>query len=109
MIGMPPATAASNATMTPRFCAAPKISLPCFASSALLAVTTCLPCAMASSTSSRATPVPPISSMTMSMSRARVTANASAVTAAPPPTTPRARSTAVSATRAMRMARPARR
>ena len=43
MIGMPPATAASNATITPFACAAAKISLPCCASSALLAVTTCLP------------------------------------------------------------------
>ena len=29
MIGMPPATAASNATITPFACAAAKISLPC--------------------------------------------------------------------------------
>ena len=68
MIGMPPATAASNATITPFACAAAKISLPCRASSALLAVTTCLPCAIASSTSVRAGSMPPISSTTMSMS-----------------------------------------
>ena len=43
----PPATAASNATITPAFCAAAKISLPCKASSALFAVTTCLPLAIA--------------------------------------------------------------
>ena len=55
MMGTPPATAASNATITPRFCAALKISLPWVASSALLAVTTCLPCPMASSTSCFAT------------------------------------------------------
>ena len=42
--------------------AAAKISLPCCASSALLAVTTCLPCAIASSTSVRAGSMPPISS-----------------------------------------------
>ena len=54
MIGMPPATAASNATITPFFCAAAKIRLPCVASSALLAVTTCLPLAIASSTRSLA-------------------------------------------------------
>ena len=54
MIGMPPATEASKATITPFFCAAVKISLPCVASSALLAVTTCLPCRIASSTSSLA-------------------------------------------------------
>ena len=51
MIGMPPATAASKATITPLSCAAAKISVPCTASSALLAVTTCLPAAIASSTS----------------------------------------------------------
>src|ERR1700743_1963441 len=37
MIGMPPATAASNATITPCLRAASKISVPCTASSALLA------------------------------------------------------------------------
>ena len=54
MIGMPPATAASNATITPFAEAAAKISLPCCASSALFAVTTCLPFAIAASTSVRA-------------------------------------------------------
>ena len=71
MIGMPPATAASKATITPLAWAAAKISLPCFASSALLAVTTCLPLAMAASTSSLARVSPPISSTTMSMSGSR--------------------------------------
>ena len=52
MIGMPPATAASKATMTPFFCAAAKISVPCEASSALFAVTTCLPFSIAFSISS---------------------------------------------------------
>ncbi len=52
MIGIPPATAASNATITPLRCAASKISLPCTASSALFAVTTCLPLSIAASTSS---------------------------------------------------------
>ena len=47
MIGMPPPTAASNATITSFFCAAAKISLPWRARSALLAVTMCLPLAMA--------------------------------------------------------------
>ncbi len=56
MMGMPPATAASNATITPFSRAAAKISLPCTASNALLAVTTCLPAAIASSTSALATP-----------------------------------------------------
>ena len=39
MIGIPPATAASNATITPCRCADSKISLPCIAMSALFAVT----------------------------------------------------------------------
>ncbi len=56
MIGMPPATAASKATTTPFSRAAAKISVPCTASSALLAVTTCLPAAIASSTSAAGDP-----------------------------------------------------
>ena len=52
IMGMPPATAASKATITPRACAAAKISLPCTANKALLAVTTCLPLAMACNTNS---------------------------------------------------------
>ena len=59
---------ASNATITPFACAAAKISLPCRASSALFAVTTCLPFAIACSTNVRAGSMPPISSTTMSMS-----------------------------------------
>jgi hypothetical protein len=55
MIGIPPATAASNATITPRLEASAKMRLPCTASMALLAVTTCLPLAMAASTRSLAT------------------------------------------------------
>jgi hypothetical protein len=45
---------ASNATITPLACAAAKISLPYLATRCLLAVTTCLPLAMARSTSSLA-------------------------------------------------------
>jgi hypothetical protein len=56
MMGMPPATAASKATITPLAWAAAKISVPCTASNALLAVTTCLPAAIASITSWRAMP-----------------------------------------------------
>ncbi|MNV85127.1 hypothetical protein D3C71_1790580 [compost metagenome] len=52
--GMPPATAASKATITPFSRARAKISLPCTAISALFAVTTCLPLSMALSTNSRA-------------------------------------------------------
>ena len=56
IIGMPPATAASKATITPRSLAAAKISLPCTAIKALLAVTTCLPWAIAAKTNSLAIP-----------------------------------------------------
>ena len=80
MIGMPPATAPSNATITPFACAAAKISLPCRASSALLAVTTCLPLAIACRMNVRAGSMPPISSTTMSMSACASTTAASAVT-----------------------------
>ncbi len=111
MIGMPPATAASNATITPFACAAAKISLPWRASSALLAVTTCLPLAMASSTSVRAGSMPPISSMTMSMSGCASTTLASLVRLTPstPRVFSRATSSARSAIHVMRIGRPARR
>ena len=68
MMGMPPATAASNITITFFAAAAAKISLPCSANSFLLAVTTCLPLAMACITMSLAMVVPPMSSTTISMS-----------------------------------------
>src|ERR1041384_2066726 len=109
MMGMPPPTEASKATITPLFWAAAKISLPWVASSALLAVTTCLPCAIASSTSCFPTVYPPISSTTISTSLERATSNASGVTSARPPTIFFACSSALSATTEMRMARPARR
>src|SRR5687768_1062148 len=109
MMGTPPATAASNATITPFFCAAAKISLPCVARSALFAVTTCLPCRIASSTRSLATVYPPISSTTISTSSPRTTWKASATTFAFSPTILFARSSALSATTEIRIARPARR
>src|SRR5574341_1939430 len=109
MIGTPPATAASKATITPFFCAAAKISLPCMARSALLAVTTCLPCAIASSTRSLATVVPPISSTTISTSLPRTTLKASSTTFALVFTTDWAFFRSLSATTAIRIARPARR
>ncbi len=68
MMGMLTATAPSYATVTPCWRAAAKISLPCVASSALLAVTTCLPARMAASTHSRAGLVPPATSTTTSTS-----------------------------------------
>ena len=79
MIGMPPATAASNCTITFFSSASAKTSLPYSASSFLLAVTTCLPWRMASNTSSLAASVPPNTSATMSTSGWRTTSNGSAV------------------------------
>ena len=68
IIGIPPATAASYATLTPLASALAKISLPCSASKALLAVTICLPCSIAAKITSLAVVVPPINSTTMSTS-----------------------------------------
>ena len=68
IIGIPPATAASKATITLCFCAAAKISVPCLASKALFAVTTCLPFAIAFRTNSFVLVSPPISSQTISIS-----------------------------------------
>ena len=109
MIGTPPATAASNPTITPCFCAAAKISLPCTASIALLAVTRCLPFAIALRVSSFAIVYPPISSITMSMSGLATTSLPSATHRACPPVRRCARSRSLSATIAMRISRPARR
>ena len=83
MMGMPPATAASNCTMTLCFSASAKSSPPCSASSFLLAVTMCLPWRTASNTSSLAMPVPPKSSTTISTSGRRTTSNGSAVIRVP--------------------------
>ena len=68
MMGMPPPTLASNAISFPMRSASSMTSLPCVAMSALFAVTTFLPAESASSTTLRATVVPPMSSITMSMS-----------------------------------------
>ena len=68
MMGMPPPTLASNAISLPASSAVRMTSSPCVAMSALFAVTTFLPARRAPSTTSRATVVPPMSSMTMSMS-----------------------------------------
>src|SRR5581483_5142666 len=66
MIGIPPPTLASKPRRTPRRSAARTISSPCTARSALFAVTTSLPAAIAARTKRRAGSYPPISSMTMS-------------------------------------------
>src|SRR6266446_3909081 len=64
MSGMPPATAASKPSITRLRRAASKISGPWWASSALLAVTTCLPASRALRMNVRAGSSPPTSSMT---------------------------------------------
>ena len=89
IIGIPPATAASNATLTPFSAAAAKISLPCSAISALLAVTTCLPLAIAFNTSSLATVVPPMSSTRTSTLGSSATAKISVLTLTPGMSAPR--------------------
>src|SRR5450755_2971533 len=106
-IGIPPATAASKATTTPLSRAAAKISVPCTASSALFAVTTCLPAAIASRTSAFATPVPPISSTMTSISGREMTDRASATTSAAPAASAPARTVSRSAMCVMRISRPA--
>jgi len=68
MTGMVPPTLASNPMSTPPRSAALKISSPWVASSALLAVTTCLPCRIASRIKLLAGSQPPISSMTIEIS-----------------------------------------
>src|SRR5687767_1446785 len=111
MIGIPPATDASNPTITPLACAAAKMSVPWLASSALFAVTMCLPLAIASSTSDRAGSMPPMSSHTMSTSGCRTTTAGSFVrfTPATPRVPSRARSSVRVAIQLIAIGRPARR
>src|SRR3569623_215952 len=109
MTGMPPATAASKATITPCCCASAKITYPYFAISALLAVTTCLPLAMARRTRSSAVVVPPINSTTTSTSGSSTTANGSSVSVMPAVSQLRVRLRSRAAARVMTMPRPARR
>ena len=109
MIGTPPATAASKATITFLRCAAAKISLPCFASSALFAVTTCLPFSMAFSTRSLVVVSPPINSQTMSISGWLTISIASATILIPSSETARGFVMSLAVAWVMRMSRPARR
>ena len=87
MIGMPPATAASNSRSTPASSLTANSSVPTLASSSLLAVTTGLPPRNADVMSSRAGSMPPMTSTTKSMDGSATTAWASRVS------TPSARST----------------
>ena len=107
-MGMLTATAPSYATATPCWRAAAKISLPCSASSALLAVTTCLPARMAASTQSRAGPVPPAASTSTSTSGWVATCMGSLVSATSLPTTLMARARLRAQTTTSLMPRPAR-
>ena len=109
MIGMPPATAASKATMTPRAWAASKTSLPWMAMSALLAVTTCLPFWMARKTSVRAGSSPPMSSTTIRTSGSSTTAVGSSVSTMPSSARSRGLSRSRTLAQVISMARPARR
>ena len=109
MMGTPPATAASNATITPLFCAAANISLPCNASNALFAVTTCLASAIACRTKSFAGATPPMSSTTISISLPRTTCPGSVVSATSGPARRRALATSRTAAMTTRISRPARR
>ena len=108
-MGMPPATAASKATITPASRARAKISLPCTASSALLAVTTCLPLAMAASTTSRASVVPPITSTSTSMAGSFTMSKGSLLSGMSGPTSLRTSSGSRTTTRPIWMVQPARR
>src|SRR5450759_3204749 len=107
MIGMPPPTDASKAMSTPAVAAASMTSWPLAAMSALFAVTTDLPALSAPMTTSRATPTPPMSSMTMSMSGSAMMAKASSVTRSAGMPSASARSVRLSATRVNSMSTPA--
>src|ERR1039458_1680525 len=78
-MGMPPATLASMATLMPARIARSQISGPHAAISSLLAVTIDLRLAMAASTISAATVVPPTNSATISTSGCATTSRQSAV------------------------------
>ena len=81
IMGMPPATAASKAIMTPAVLALLKISLPCSAIKALLAVTTCFPFSIACNTRSLAKVSPPINSRIISISGSATIAKGSVLKA----------------------------
>src|SRR4051794_32733193 len=109
MIGMPPATAASKASATPASSARRARRSPCFAISALLAVTTCLPRASAVSTTSSATPsAPPISSTTAPISGSAAIAAASSYQRTADRSTPRSRRRSRAETATTTIRRPAR-
>src|SRR6266571_5268075 len=107
--GMPPATAASKASATPRRLASSHSSWPWWASSALFAVTTCLPAASALRMKVRAGSRPPISSTTTGIEGSPSTRLASAVIGSALRSSPsRGRVRSVSATAASVRRQPAR-
>ena len=107
--GMPPATAASNASGTPRSSAAAASAAPCTASIALLAVTTGLPAASAACTRARAGPSdPPINSTTTSAAGSAASATGSSYQRRPASDTPRSRVRSRADTAVTAIGRPAR-
>src|SRR2546426_3767539 len=107
--GMPPATAASNPSMTRLRRASAKISAPWWASSALFAVTTCLPDASAFRMKVRAGSRPPTSSITICTSGSSSTRLASPTSGSRPRSSPsRGRVRSASATRRSTSRQPAR-
>src|SRR6266545_4889741 len=107
--GMPPATAASNPSMTRLRRASSKISTPWWARSALFAVTTCLPDASAFRMNVRAGSRPPTSSITICTSGSSSTGLASLTSGRPLRSSPsRGRVRSASATRWSTSRQPAR-
>src|SRR5439155_1338378 len=107
--GIPPATAASNASVTPRRRASSYSSPPWWARSALLAVTTCLPAPSAFMMNERAGSSPPTSSTTMWIEGSASTRPASGVIGSFARSSPsRGRVRSVSATAARVSRHPAR-
>src|ERR1043165_1295797 len=91
MMGMPPATAASKAMVTWCLAARANSSSPCSASSALLAVTTCLPAFRQATHRSLAAVVPPTRWMTVRISGSFSRTSTRSVTVAPAGWWPRSR------------------
>ena len=109
MAGMPPATAASKASAVPRASEACASAAPCTASSALFAVTTCLPAAIAASTKTRAGPSdPPMHSTTTSTCGSAASATGSSYQRSPERLIPRSRLRSRAETAVMAMGLPAR-
>src|SRR4051812_21834840 len=108
MMGIPPATAASNRKSRLALAAAANTSAPTLARSSLLAVTTGLPAARAPRISSRAGSMPPMTSTTTSMSGWLTTPALSRVSTPSGSSTSRSRARLRTATAPMSRRRPVR-